>query len=208
MQDFYHPLRQAAHAACKFVSPGLWTVQGFGMMRMYLDPDKVWRLNVWHTRFMVPNVSVIHTHPWHFDSWIIAGMFHNQRYSRHTEKPAHEHSGTEGMRHVDWARIMTGIASPVGDAGQGGVEKQAEAWLIPRETERYTPGDYYHQDADEVHETVYSDFCVTINRRTKVGDGEHADVFWPHGTPWVSAKPRHATHEEVSETLAGISWHE
>lgn len=57
-----------------------WTVQGFGMLRCYLDSDKRFRLNIWDDRLAVPHVSVIHDHPWSFDSWIINGIFHNQRF--------------------------------------------------------------------------------------------------------------------------------
>ena len=29
-----------------------WTVQGFGMLRCYLDPDKTYRLNIWDSEFL------------------------------------------------------------------------------------------------------------------------------------------------------------
>lgn len=174
-----------------------WTVQGFGMMRTYLDPEKTWRLNIYHPVLMVPNVSVVHNHPWDFDSWILGGTLTNIRYGASDEQSTFQHSGTEGEAQYEYARIMTGIQSPVGDAGAGGVMSQGTQWLIPVDVTDYTAGNYYSMHHAEIHETRYTPGCVTLNRRCKIGDGEHATVFWPAGTPWVSAKPRIATQREV-----------
>ena len=43
-----------------------WSLQGLGMFRLYLSHEK--RLHVWDARFRTSDVSVIHTHPWHFTS--------------------------------------------------------------------------------------------------------------------------------------------
>ena len=56
-----------------------WSVQGFGMLRAYFDKDKVYRLNIWDHDLAVPNVSVIHDHPWSFTSWIINGEATNTK---------------------------------------------------------------------------------------------------------------------------------
>jgi hypothetical protein len=63
--------------------PAKWTVQGFGMIRTYIPGpvyDKQFRLNVWDSRLRVPNVSVMHDHPWDMTSWIISGLMINTRY--------------------------------------------------------------------------------------------------------------------------------
>ena len=86
--------------------------------------------------------------------------------------------------------------------GEGdGLEKDtiSACVLVPREIEIYGPGDMYHQQADEIHETLFVDGAVTLNER--VGDTEHARVFWPYGTEWVDAMPRPATRDEVAAAV-------
>src|ERR1039458_5729288 len=61
----------------------VWTVQGFGFLRTYFGPPdapKRFRLNLWDSHFTVPDVSIIHDHPWHFTSIVIAGQLFNNRY--------------------------------------------------------------------------------------------------------------------------------
>lgn len=171
-----------------------WTVQGFGMMRTYLDEDKTWRLNIYHPDLAIKNVSEVHSHPWSFMSWIIAGTLTNTRYSVRRHNPIYDDA-----LYMHGARIMTGIKSNVGDAGAGGVAPQFDAWLVPYQISRMKPGEIYEMEAPEVHKTAYTAGCVTLNRRVVApGDtGEHADVYWPHGTDWVSAKPRLATTHEI-----------
>lgn len=55
-----------------------WSLQGFGFLRSYLSSEL--RLHVWDSRYRVKNVSGIHTHPWDFDSYIVAGELHQFRY--------------------------------------------------------------------------------------------------------------------------------
>lgn len=166
-----------------------WSVQGFGMMRAYFGPPdnpKEFRLNLWDSRLAVPNVSTIHDHPWHFESVVVAGHFTNQRYDLRAagveiDAPTHQ-----------FTTIKTGEG--------GGMEKSPIllAQLHPYFTEVYQAGDRYSQNAEEIHETIYTDGCVTLNKRTRVGDGEHARVFWPHWQDWVDAEPRPATPVEIA----------
>jgi hypothetical protein len=168
-----------------------WSVQGFGMLRTYLDPAKRYRLNVWHSRFKMPHVSTIHDHPWHFTSWIIAGRFLNQR---HTIKTVHYAAGryrvSAAPPNFHCQRIKTG-------PGGGPAGEVSDVFLLPLQPELYDAGDTYHQRADEVHASHYEDGTVTLNDRTRLEDGEHARVFWPYGTKWVDAQPRAATELEV-----------
>jgi len=160
-----------------------WTVQGFGFLRTYFGPPsnpKRFRLNLWDSRFAVPNVSTIHDHPWDFSSVIVAGVFANVRYDVDRDGKTH---------HV--AVIRTGEQS---DLQKLDVH---ECGLIARKPELYAPGDTYRQNASEVHETFFKDGTVTLNERT--GDTEHARVFWPFATDWVHAKPRSARLSEVME---------
>jgi hypothetical protein len=181
-----------------------WTVQGFGFLRTYFGPadaPKKFRLNLWDSHFTVPNVSTIHDHPWDFKSVIVAGHFINQRYTMTMKLPLEEEAGDKlisaalrarGPTHT-YGLITTGVGS---DCTPVNVE---HCRLVPREKEVYIPGDWYRQRADEIHETLFVDGAVTLNER--VGDTEHARVFWPYGTEWVDAMPRPATPYEVASAV-------
>lgn len=180
-------------------SPGTkFSVQGFGMMRTYLDEDKEWRLNIWHSSLRVPNVSTIHDHPWHFDSWVVSGKFYNNRFVVF-DRPGHHPQVTD--QEMDYMTIRTG-------EGGGPTGEIKTCYLSRQPTEFYKAGDRYKQEASEVHETRYEDGAVTLNYRRRVGTGEHARVFWPHGQGWVDAEPRPATPQEVQGVLASVreSW--
>jgi hypothetical protein len=164
---------------------GEWTVQGFGFLRTYFGGPanpKQFRLNLWDSRFTVPNVSTIHTHPWDFTSVIVAGIFGNVRYEPTSLMMTH---------HV--AQINCGIG--------GGMKEMTifDRGLLAQRPELYGPGDMYSQKAHEIHETFFKDGSVTINER--VGDTGIADVYWPYGTDWVDAIPRPATRDEVASAV-------
>jgi hypothetical protein len=153
-----------------------WSIQGFGMLRLYLPQDM--RLNVWNSRFRIPNVSLIHTHPWNFESYIERGKLTNIRYERVDEEPTHE-----------YAVIKPG-------PGGGIMERMGLVSLGMFNPEFYSAGDVYAQKASEIHLSAPQDGCVTINMRQRVGADE-ALVFWPVGEEWISAEPRRATPDEV-----------
>jgi len=166
-----------------------WSVQRFGMIRCYFGEQKRYRLNLWTSKLAVPGVSIIHDHPWDFTSWVIGGQFTNVRYAvatidygryRVSSGPATHHCQT----------IKTG-------EGGGPVGEVSDVYLHPMQPELYWEGDTYKQIAEEVHASYYEEGTVTLNDRTKRGDGEHARVFWPIGQTWVDAQPRIATEDEV-----------
>lgn len=170
-----------------------WTIQGFGFLRTYFGPadaPKKFRLNLWHSRFTVPNVSTIHDHPWDLTSIIIAGHMINQRYRMFEERRGPR--PMIGPTH-DFTTIKTGVG--------GGLERSEIGYckLEKYPSEIYMPGDSYKQHAEEIHETIFADGSVTLNER--IGDTEHARVFWPYGTDWVDAFPRPATREEVADAV-------
>lgn len=169
-----------------------WTAQGFGFLRTYFGPadaPKKFRLNLWDHRFTVPNVSTVHDHPWDLRSLIVAGPFINQRFMMPWVTPDIFPRPTH-----TFTTIHTGVG--------GGIvrDDMKQCVLEPRALEQYYPGDEYTQHADEIHETIFEDGCVTLNER--VGDTERARVFWPYGTEWVDAFPRAATRDEVVSTVA------
>lgn len=167
----------------------VWTAQGFGMLRTYLGDDKVWRLNVWHSALAVENVSTIHDHPWDFTSWIVAGKLRNTRFL----------SGNVFDYPYRGMKIKTG-------EGGGPVGKEGARRMGACPAEDYQAGDTYSQLWDEIHKTSCSDGAVTLNKRGRVGDGEHAHVFWDgiNGRKWVDAEPRPATPEDIDLAISAV----
>jgi hypothetical protein len=161
-----------------------WTLQGLGMLRMYLS-DEV-RLHVWDRRFAVPNASPIHDHPWSLDSLIVAGKLANVRYV-----PAQESGMFSEFIGQPYQRVK--IKCGVGTCTMSPVDTVYLRRLYP---ETYVEGDIYHQDREEIHQSLPFDGTVTIVTRRFDGDRDHAQVMWKNGD-FVSAEPRPAAFEEV-----------
>ena len=181
-----------------------WTVQGFGMMRCYFEDYKRFRLNIWDAALAVPGVSTIHDHPWHFTSWVVNGWFHNIRFA--ALKEGYGLLDDREMFERGWRRYTyTTIKTGEGGGKRGKIDMM---WLQAQRVENYGSGSEYRQAADEVHMSTYNNGTVTLNDRTRIGDGAHAKVFWPNGEKWVDAKPREDTGIEISRTcnLALENW--
>lgn len=162
-----------------------WTLQGFGMLRTYLDDG--WRLHVWHNEYAVPGVTTMHDHPWNFDSLVVAGVLVNQRYQliRAGHRPP-----THMMR-----TIKPGIGLKV-------LEEDEPVQIRPvGEREVYLSGDRYRQLANEIHISTPFPGTVTLVHRQRVGD-DVARTFYPCGESWVSGEPRAATAEEAQSICA------
>jgi hypothetical protein len=171
------------------VNPGRyqWTVQGFGMLRTYLNPERKLRMNVWHSSLAKPDVSTVHDHPWDFRSWIICGSLCNMRY---------EETWSLGPQFAySYAQIKCG-------QGGGMVQPMGDIDLARYAVEIYKAGDTYMQKAEEIHETYYWDGTVTVIERKFKADTEHARVFWRRGGAWIDAEPRVATSEEIQDVTA------
>ncbi len=158
-----------------------WSLQGFGMLRLYIS-DAV-RLHVWDSAFRVPNVSLIHTHPWDFQSEVICGSIRNTRYVEHSYDP-----------------IGTPYCSAIIRCGPGGGVRSETLFtnLTMAQDDWYDEGAIYTQHAEEIHLSRPHDGTVTLVTRTFKGDKDHARVFWPRNEQWVSAEPRRATDDEVT----------
>jgi hypothetical protein len=156
-----------------------WTIQGFGMLRTYLDEHEVERLHIWDTETAVPDVSVIHNHPWDFESRIVIGSLINRRYMLI--------SGGGGE--YEAADLRTG-------EGGGLVAEPYIVDILAREPEQLHAGETYSQLATEYHESEPSRGTVTVIKREFSRPRDFATVCWK--TPeWVSAEPRPATRAEV-----------
>lgn len=160
-----------------------WSVQGLGMMRLYLSQEV--RLHIWDSALKVCGVSPIHNHPWNLDSMVIAG-----RYKQHRFKYVAPNVDEKLAMELNVAEIKCGENAEV--VGEITKVKMIEDYL-----EIYSEGQVYSQAAAEVHLSVPDDGTVTLVKRTFKEDREHAKVFWRGRGGWVDAKPRKATPDEV-----------
>lgn len=161
-----------------------WTVQGFGFMRLRVSDSM--RLHIWDSRLREPAVSDIHDHTqWAFTSHVLSGSLVNIRFQIAAE------AGEDTMPHTQ-ATLNCGIGGGMVDGSMKLVH------LKPGRPELYLPGQAYHQEPDEVHRTMPADGTVTLieQKRSEVGT---ARVFWPVGSGWGNAVPRHATRGEIED---------
>lgn len=156
-----------------------WSLQGFGMLRLYLGDSQEDRLHVWSPQHRIENVSDIHDHPWDFESLVVSGMLQNQRFSE-------ADIGGEYTR----ATILCGENAQI-ESAECAVRLQGGA------IEEYRQGQSYRQTAEQIHQSCASEGCVTVVARAFRLDRNHARVYWPAGTGWINARPRRATDNEV-----------
>lgn len=156
-----------------------WTLQGFGMLRLYLPNDV--RMHVWSHRHVVKDVTLIHTHPWAFKSTVIAGAMYNIRYLRDASLRTHYEQQIR--------------------CGEGGGLRGEPNLIGLRELrpEFYHDGDSYEQSSEEIHASYPMTGTVTVIHRTFNDDPDHSYVFWQNGSRFVSAEPRIASDIEVRE---------
>lgn len=168
-----------------------WSLQGFGMLRTYLAADEVERLHIWDIGMSVEDVSTVHDHPWDLDSLIISGRLQNQRFVRSTQ--------TQDDL-WNFASIRTGEGGHI-------LNVEPQVRLAAGEVESYGPGERYHQDAPEIHESTPDRGTVTLVNRTFSQKRDVANVYWIAGE-WGSAEPRPATPDEVQHfvDLALSKW--
>lgn len=172
-----------------------WSIQGLGMMRLYLGD--VGRIHIWDATLRTENVSEIHTHSWDLRSIILSGRIYNTRFLELTSRRREVFGESMWRQHIHCGM-------------EGGKKGDPEPVVLQaRARELYLPGESYAQRADEIHWTDTPGAVTLIERDHDGPDGE-ADVYWPasRGAQWVDAKPRMATREEVlavtSRALARI----
>lgn len=155
-----------------------WSIQGFGMLRMYLDKDT--RLHIWNHGVAVPDVSEIHDHPWDFVSTIICGSVTNEVYVKEEDLTAN----------MLMQEIVCGPGGhSVGTALPVNMRKFAER--------TFKAGESYSMKSDQFHRTVAEPGTVTIVKRYFKENTENARVCFPLDTGWVSAEPRVATPHDM-----------
>lgn len=156
-----------------------WTVQGLGMLRTYWGSNDAVRINIWDSLLAYAGASSVHSHPWHFKSWIMSGGVINKLLERAPYGEEYEE-----------ARIVCGTSN---------IEPIGSLMLHHTRSDVYLQGQQYSMDASQIHDFVAIDGTVTVNLRERV-TGDMASVFYRR--VWVSAEPRPATAEEVLRTVA------
>jgi hypothetical protein len=166
-----------------------WQVQGFGMLRTYLNGGSDIRLQIWDQRLVEWGYSPIHDHPWDFSSIIVAGTLFNQRFNRKWQ------AGSSG-----WKKYNEDVIVPGPD--NEGTESVGTCWLQGEPVEVYSAGDTYSQRWYELHQTRYTQSTITVIERERTRpDGDIASSIWQGPGKWVSARPRTAEPEEITAII-------
>jgi hypothetical protein len=161
-----------------------WSLQGFGMLRTWLDPDGIERLHIWDPGSEVAGVSTIHNHPWDFNSRIVSGVMTNVRYR----------IDSQAGDPYNKSSIRTGAGGHLlGDPEETLIESIGSEALLP--------GEQYSQLAEDFHESMPIAGTVTVITRS-FRFQRVATTCWPHGTEWVTAEPRPATRQEIDHFMS------
>ncbi|HYT42030.1 MAG TPA: hypothetical protein VEP90_06770, partial [Methylomirabilota bacterium] len=67
-----------------------WQVQGLGMLRTYLSKER--RLHIWNSDLKFEGASEMHTHPWNFKSFVVAGEVTNLRFWESDEEAGEQYN--------------------------------------------------------------------------------------------------------------------
>lgn len=161
-----------------------WELQGFGMLRTYID--KYTRLQIWLKDFIIPNVTDIHTHPWDFKSFIYQGQIRNNIFFEYD--PQNSVSGE--WFQCDKCLILTGENAYV--------KERTPVILKPNGSFEYSQGDLYHHGKDIPHRIDFIDGTITILTKSNIHEDSLAYSYVKgFENEWVSAAPRPATKEEI-----------
>lgn len=174
-----------------------WTVQGIGMARTNLDGAGMYRLNVWHSDLALKDISATHTHPWDLKSYVINGRISNVRFKNYET-----FSSNRGVEQYPGESVtywpVRGVKLGCGTHPNGAhMSEEFDDVLYPQKPEHYDTGQAYSQERDEIHRSIASTGCVTLNVRTNKREDGSATVYWDRGSAWVDAKQRPATCDEV-----------
>lgn len=166
-----------------------WSLQGFGMLRTYISPHI--RLHVWSERHAAPGVTIMHDHSWDFTSIVMGGEIRDHAYE---ETKPRDNKGIGYTKFTLKCGEGGGLVNGDGDPRPVFL-KSVTQYIVG-------PGLTYRHDAADIHRTEFKDGTVSLVIRSFKEDTEHAHVFAPSGTPWVSAEPRPASDNEVNVICA------
>ncbi len=156
-----------------------WSLQGFGMLRLYLSREI--RLHVWDSRYRVLGVSDIHTHPWDFESTVIAGQIRDVLFR-------------ESKGGLPYKGVMI-------QCGENACVKESLPIVrLASYAFNYKAGESYSLHKDAIHRSEPEDGTVTIISRVFNKDTEHAKVYFRPGiSEFIDAKPCKATPAQIKD---------
>lgn len=160
-----------------------WSIQGLGMLRTYINPSL--RLHIWSSDAQTKGASVMHTHPWDFESYVVAGCMADTTYREAS------HGGIYSRALYNRQVIKCG-------SGGGPVGSPESVYLEQVGVERYTAGQSYAHDAEDIHSSAFDNGTVTLVQRHFKEDTELARVYWDTDGRWGSAEPRVAVASEIA----------
>lgn len=181
------PLQTTTLAILDNATSFKWSVQGFGMLRLYIRD--LGRLHIWDSMLRYPGVSMVHNHSWDLRSIVISGKLVNTRFS--VVKPPLANTDMAAL--YEGKRIITGYNTK-------NVESLGIVSLYQHAPEHYFVSDTYRQVASEIHRTDAEDGTITLMHRQDDAQGQ-ADVYWPAGTEWGTATPREAQPREIIQVV-------
>jgi len=169
-----------------------WTVQGLGMARLRIGDSM--RIHVWSPDFGWES-DRIHTHPWSFTSFVLAGSLRQDRLVQRYDGPAEAWFTT-------WNRSLI-------RCGEGGGIESAptQVHLAPEaEGELIRSGEAYRMEYSEIHATYPDEVAITLVHKHILAhvSPEHANVYW-RGERWKSAEPQPATTAEWAKVVDIVS---
>ena len=168
-----------------------WELQGFGMLRTYIDKDT--RLQIWLKDFIVPGVTDIHTHPWDFISHIYQGKITNHTFL----KLDYNESDLDKGEIYDECVILTGENAHVKEIKEVILHKFLSA--------TYFAGHEYRHNSHLPHRIDFDDGTITILTKLNIQEESIANSYVPESGVWVSAAPRLATPEEIEKFITAAS---
>ena len=181
-------VRAMVKAILKSAGSYSWEVPANGRLTLVLEPN-VAVINVFHSKYRVPNSTAIHSHTVDFRSDIIGGVMRQYRYLRATAGAGHS-AGPERST-ADAGRGSTPQRYWEQELTLGGrlAGEPVECLLKESELEVYRTGEYYEITADEIHQSVPEDGTVTLISRQYKTSPTSVSTFWPWAPLPVGAKP-------------------
>jgi len=152
-----------------------WEVPANGRLTLVLEPN-VAVINVFHSKYRVPNSTAIHSHTVDFRSDIVGGVMRQYRYVRAAADGGH---GPAPQKY--WEQELTLGGKLAGEP--------VECWLRESEIEEYSAGESYEITADEIHRSVPEDGTVTLISRQYKTSPVSVSTFWPWAPMAAGAKP-------------------
>lgn len=166
------PLKRAVQSILEHSQDYKWSVSGLGMLRTYLDEET--RIHIWDSSLLVPGVTLLHTHPWSFESVVIAGSIQDHRMTKLKGGPISD----RGL--YDEYYIRCG-------AGGGVKDEPRKVRLYAQASRAYGDGHRYEHDPEDIHCTGFQEGSVTMVKRKFREDRDSAYVYAPAGEPFGNA---------------------